>query len=98
MLLLDTELTDDVLKHTASKLSDIGNEWRTLGFYLNINKDILVKFHEMPNTKTKSKVYTMLKIWRDNTRDASLSQLKGIISKFELTQSTTVSSASTLSK
>ena len=98
MLLLDTELTDDVLKRMARKLSDIGNEWRTLGFDLNINKDILVKLHEMPHKRTKSKVYTMLKIWRDNTQDASLSQLNGIISKFELTQSTTVSSASTLSK
>ena len=84
----------------ASELSDIGDKWKTLGSYLNIDKGILVKFHEMPDKRTKSKVYTMLKIWRNNTPDASLSQLKHVISEFKVSRQsmTAVSSASTLSK
>lgn len=83
----------------ASKLSNINNaEWRTLGFYLNIDENIMDKMHKMPDKRTKSKVYTMMKIWRNNTPGVSPSQLKGIISKFKSNQSTSISSVSTLGK
>lgn len=81
----------------ARKLSDIGDKWEALGTYLNIDKNRLFKIY-LKHTKTKSKVFAVLKIWRKKTPDASRSQLKHIISAFTATVSRRMSSLSTCSK
>ena len=74
-------MSDSVLKSMARELARISDKWEILGSYLNINMDKLVKFREK-DSKASTIVYKMLKIWRKNTSDASLSNLKHIVDKY----------------
>ena len=105
--MLDKGLTDHVLKGIAKKLSKkINDKWEALGCYLNVDKNTLFKLQQK-HSKTRSKVYAVLKAWRNNTPDASQSQLDQIISEFKTLQqpmeavsrnTSSSSASSTLSK
>lgn len=72
------ELTDRKLSEVASELSHIGDKWEKLGFYLNVDQNTIARIrYEQRNTM--SKIYQLLRRWRDKTPDVSWSQLEQAI-------------------
>ena len=75
LFLLDMELTDRKLSEVATELSHIGEKWEKLGFYLNVDQNTIARIrYEQRNTM--SKIYQLLRRWRDKTPDASWSKLE----------------------
>ena len=72
---LDFELTDRKLSEIATELSHIGEKWEKLGFYLNVDQNTIGRIrYEQHNTM--SKIYQLLRRWRDKTPNASWLQLE----------------------
>ena len=77
-VLLDLELTDRKLSEVAGELSHVGDKWEKLGFYLNVDQNTIARIrYEQRNTM--SKIYQLLRRWRDRTPGASWSQLEQAI-------------------
>ena len=69
------ELTDRKLSEVAAELSHIGEKWEKLGFYLNVDQNTIARIrYEQRNTM--SKIYQLLRRWRDRTADPSWSKLE----------------------
>ena len=69
------ELTDRKLSEVAAELSHIGEKWEKLGFYLNVDQNTIARIR-YEQRSTMSKIYQLLRRWRDRTVDASWSQLE----------------------
>ena len=75
---LDLELTDRKLSEVAGDLSHIGDKWEKLGFYLNVDQNTIARIrYEQRNTM--SKIYQLLRRWRERTPGASWSPLEQAI-------------------
>lgn len=72
------ELTDRKLSEVAAELSHIGDKWEKLGFYLNVDQNTIARIR-YEHRNTMSKIYQLLRRWRDRTRDASWLQLEQAI-------------------
>lgn len=78
LFLLDLELTDRKLSEVAGELSHISDKWEKLGFYLNVDQNTIARIR-YEQRSTMSKIYQLLRRWRDRTPDASWSQLEQAI-------------------
>jgi len=76
--MLDMELTDRKLSEVATELSHINEKWEKLGFYLNVDQNTIARIR-YEQRSTMSKIYQLLRRWRDRTPEASWSQLEQAI-------------------
>ena len=74
----DLELTDRTLSEIASQLTHIGDRWEKLGFYLNVDQNTVARIR-YEQRSTMSKIYQLLRRWRERTRNASWAQLEQAI-------------------
>lgn len=72
---VDMELTDRKLSEIATELSHIGDKWEKLGFYLNVDQNSIARIR-YEQRSTTSKIYQLLRRWRDRQPGASWSQLE----------------------
>ena len=72
------ELTDRTLSEIAGQLTHIGDRWEKLGFYLNVDQNTVARIR-YEQRSTMSKIYQLLRRWRERTRDASWAQLEQAI-------------------
>lgn len=78
IVFLDMELTDRRLSEIAAELSHIGDKWEKLAFYLNVDQNTIARIR-YEQRSTMSKVYQLLRRWRDRTPEVSWSQLEQAI-------------------
>lgn len=81
----NTGLTDNVLKIVTRRLSDIGDKVEALGYHLNVDNNLMNEIRQR-HSGTQSIVYSMLKIWKRNTPDASQAELEHTIDEFMTSQ------------
>jgi len=74
----DLELTDRTLSEIAGQLTHIGDRWEKLGFYLNVDQNTVARIR-YEQRSTMSKIYQLLRRWRERTRNASWAQLEQAI-------------------
>lgn len=72
------ELTDRKLSEVAAELSHISEKWEKLGFYLNVDQNTIARIR-YEQRSTMSKIYQLLRRWRDKTPEASWSHLEQAI-------------------